>query len=294
MLTNWDDLRCLLAVAEAGSLTSAARRLESSQPTLGRRMRALEASLDAPLLHRSSDRLTLTPLGETVVDIARGIQSAVDDIERHAAGSVPTPAGLVRIATTECIASSWLVRQLPRFAASYPEIEIEILTGISMSDIVRREADIALRVGLAGPDNLECLRVGSVEFGLYAGKSYLRQNPAPSSLDELSEHAGFDSLRDLSALPQVVEFRRVAADHSFGFDSVLTQAAAVRRGLGIVPLPKYVCAHDPDVERVLGGDFALQRDLWLLTHPDLLRTPRYSAVWRFLKDALSKDAHVFA
>ena len=250
MLSNWDDLRCLLAVAESGSLTAAARRLESSQPTLGRRMRALEARLDAPLLQRRRDRLTLTPLGETVVDIVRGMQSAVDDIERHAAGAEPRPSGLVRISTTECIASSWLVHQLPALAANHPDVEIEILTGISISDIVRREADIAIRVGLAGPENLESLRVGTVEFGLYAGREYLRENPAPSSLDELSEHTGFDSLRELSALPQVVQFRDLAVDSSFGFDSVLTQAAAVRRGLGIVPLPKYVCVNDPDVDRV--------------------------------------------
>ncbi|MEM7500404.1 MAG: LysR family transcriptional regulator [Pseudomonadota bacterium] len=294
MLSNWDDLRCLLAVADAGSLTAAARRLESSQPTLGRRMRALEASLDAPLLHRSHDRLTLTPLGETIVEIVRGMQSAVDDIERHAAGAAPAPAGLVRIATTECIASSWLVRQLPTLAARYPDVEVEILTGISMADIVRRDADIAIRVGLAGPDNLECLHIGSVEFGLYAGAEYLRRNPAPASLDELSEHTGFDSLRDLSGLPQVVEFRRLAADSAFGFDSVLTQAAAARRGLGIVPLPKYVCVDDPGIERLLADEFALQRDLWLLTHPDLLRTPRYDVVWRFLQDALTRDSDVFA
>ena len=295
MLSNWDDLRCFLAVAEAGSLTGAARLLDSSQPTLSRRMKALEKSLDATLVRRSADGLSLTPLGELVAALARDMQRLTHDVERHASGQVPSESGRVRIATTECIASSWLIRQLPEVARRFPAIEFEIVTGIGMADLMRRDADFALRVGVAGPDELESHHAGVVQFGLYASSEYLASRPAPVSLDDLSEHVGFESLRELSGLPRVLKFRElISPDVPYAFDSILTQLAAMRSGLGIVPLPKYLCRGIDGIERVLESEFALRRDLWLLTHPDLLQAPRFGVIWRLLKECLDRDSGWFA
>lgn len=295
MTINWDDLRCFLAVAETGSLTAAANRLDSSQPTVGRRLKALESALDAVLVRRVKDKYLLTPLGETVLNLAQGMELAVFDIDRHASGVEVTPGGRVRIATTECIASTWLVRKLPELAEKFPDVEVEILTGISMADLMRREADIALRVGVSGPEELECYRAGIVDFGLYGSDAYFKQHASPNTVEDLVDHVGFESLGSLSGLPQVIKYREVIRRHiPFAFDSILTQREAVLNGLGIMTLPKYLCYGVKHVTRVLASDFTVRRDIWLLTHPDLLRTPRVDVTWRYLQAALQRDARVFS
>lgn len=297
MSTHWDDLRFFLAVAETGSLTAAAQTLGSSQPTLSRRIKELETALGARLLRRGKDRYTLTPLGETVYERARRMEDAVFEIERHAGNKEVIPQGRVRIATTECIASSWLVRQLPEFGERFPLIVIEILTGISTADLMRKEADIALRVGISGPEQLHSQKVGSVEFGIYASERYLAEHGAPRSIEDLADHVTLESLGDLSGLPQVLQLRQNSAPTSpYGFDSILTQARAARVGLGVMVLPKYLSSFDgidDELQRLFAEEFSVRRDLWLITHPDLLPTARYDATWRYLVDALDEAAGLF-
>ncbi len=293
-MTNWENLRCFLAVAESGSLTAAASRAGASQPTLSRRIKALECELNGKLFRRMKDRYSLTPLGEVVFAQVTRMQSAVFDLERQVSGEAVQPRGRVRLATTECIASAWLVPRLGDLSRRLPEVELEILTGISMSDLMRKEADIAIRVGVSAPDPLESYRAGTVEFGLYGSAGYLESNGTPKSLAELPEHAMLESGGTLSGLPQVVQFRRsMFHEPSFAFNSILSQVEAAQQGLGLVPLPKYLTVDRPELHRVLPEAFAVRRDLWLVTHPDLLDTSRYRAVWSYLKEATLSDSSRF-
>lgn len=295
VIARWDDLRLLLAVADSGSLTAAAANSGASQPTLSRRIKALEASLETTLLRRVDDHYRLTPAGETIVGLVRQMAAAASAIERQVGANAESPTGRVRLATTECVAASWLVQQLPVLEQRYPDLELEILTDVGFADLTRREADIAIRIGVSGADGLHTEHVGSVRFDLYGSQHYLDRNGMPQTLDDLSHHVGIDSLRELARVPQAVAFREaMGGELPVACNSILGQLQGVRSGLGLMVLPRYLAIADAKLVPLLPQVFGSYRDLWLVCHADLLSTARFKVTWEFLRRALRADARQFS
>ena len=293
---DWDDLKCFLALAETGQLTGAGARLGISQPTMGRRLKQLENCLGTKRAERVHDKYVLTPSGELVYELAKEMQQSVYAIERNTIDKDADVAGRITLSTTSCIASAWLVAQLKEFLDKHPRVEVELVIGLDLLSLRNRQADIALRVGTRGPEDLVGKRAGVVNFGLYASQDYLRARGRPQRPEDLARHEIIDSLGALAQVTQVGMLRELAhgARTPIGSDSILAQLRAARKGIGIVALPHYLVVASPELVRVLEQDFDIALDLWLLIHRDLTTTPRYSVCFQYLLTALQRHAQVFA
>ncbi len=290
-MTNWDDFRYFLALAQSGNLSAAAVSMQVSQPTMGRRIKDLESKLNAKLFERRSVGYVLTSAGEKIRDLAAQMEAEAMAIERRVAGTDTRPTGRVCIAATEGLAKYWLVPQLAALKQTTPGLDIELAVGIPMSDLLRREADVALRIGTPGSDQLVGRKLGRLTAGLYGSPAYLDAHGEPVSLKSLGQHSIIESQRTIEDIPQarILRHHARAARVAFRSDHVDTQMAAARQGLGLVPLLAYMRWGAPELKRVLVSAFDVKLDLWLLTHEDLRESARIRVVLDFIADAFRRD-----
>lgn len=304
MSYDWNDLRCFLYVAQTGSLSAAARQLDISQPTVGRRIKELEQKLNAQLLKRDSGRYRLTTIGQSVFELAQRMEASSLAVERRVTGRESALSGRVCLTTTECLATSWLLAQLPECATRYPGLEVDVVVGIDRSNLFRQEADIALRVGNPGPESLMRTHAGQAAFGLFASADYIDQHGAPRELGEVAHHATIESLRELSNLPQVRELRRHAIrdTRALSSNSILAQRRAAANGVGVATLPCYLANYganhganhgQPELIRLLADEFNIVLDLWVVMHRDIANVPRFAQIRDFLVECTQRDQDYF-
>ena len=288
---DWNAFRFFVAVAEAGSLSAAARQLNASQPTVGRKIAELEEKLAVRLFDRHFRGYSLTPAGQSILELCLDMQSSALGIERLVAGQDQDLAGRVRVSTTEGLGTYWLTHKLPCWRARYPSIDIELLIGTSMLDLIRREADIALRLGNPGSDDLIGRKIGRIAFGLYGSRSYLQKHSEPSDIADLSEHAIIESVGSLADVDQARRLRELAVGSTISLHSnhLPTQVVATVAGLGLFAMPCYVGEQMDDLHRVLEDQFHVTIDLWLLTHRDLRATARIRTMLDFLTAKAQED-----
>ena len=278
-------------MAKASSLTAAARSLGVSQPTVGRQIHALESSLNAKLFDRTKDGCALTDAGRAIVEQVEAIEAQTLAIERHTAGEIARPTGRVRISAAEGLATFWLAPRLPAFNRLYPGIEIDLVVGAAPLDMMRREADIVLRIGTPVADDLICKRICPVGFGLYASEGYLAEHGIPQCFDDLSDHKLIESTGEIDNLAQARELRRLLKRRVVAVqcNNILTQFAALRAGAGILALPFYMAESVSGLRRVLADQFHLSLDLWLLVHRDLRLITRIDLALDYLSQEIRKD-----
>jgi DNA-binding transcriptional LysR family regulator len=292
---NWSSLKDFLAVAECGSLSAAARRLGVSQPTLTRRMSALEESLHAELFLRSPQGLELTEAGEAMLEPARQMEQGAQAVELAVTGRDLTPAGLVRITATDGLAVEWLTPALAEFRARHPRIDFEIITGLTAMDLLRREVDIAIRLGRPQQSELLARRVGDLALGLYGSRAYLEEHGTPESEADLAQHRGisFDE-GDVFAGPGVFLDRMLGeARIVYRANSLAAQLAAIRAGFGLGGQACFIANRDPNLVRVL-PEITAGFEIWLVTHPGLRRSARIRAVYDFLVERLTASRALLA
>ena len=290
-LADWDQLRYFLAVAETGSLSAASQVLGVSHPTVRRQIRDLESWLVAKLFNRTPDGYVLTETGARLVDLAKAMKITANAIERCASGDQSECAGRVSIAAAEGIGTAWLAAKIAEFRQIYGDIEIQLNISSGQLDLMRLEADIALRLGDPGDQDLVGRRIGKVDCGLYAAKRYLDENGTPSSVEDLQRHAIIESTGEVEGLEQVKRFREVTENTvtAMSCNNLLTQFAAMQAGVGVLAVPVYMTRDASNVIRVLPDEFNVELDLWLLTHPDLTRAERVRATIDFLTRSIRSD-----
>ncbi|WP_422364980.1 LysR family transcriptional regulator [Pelagibius sp.] len=283
-MRDWDDYRYFLAVAESGSLSAAARLLGVAQPTVGRRIAQLEERIQARLFDRLNQGYQLTATGRRAVEAAARMQRDAFNIERLVEGADTALAGRVGIATAEGLGTFWVSPRLAALQRAYPAIEVELLTGVSAHDLLRREADIALRIGNPRSDQLIGRRIGQVHCGLYASIAYLSAHGKPETPGDLADHHIIESVRETADLRQARRLRSLARDAKVALrcNSIIVQLAALRNGVGIMALPHYMAREDNRLVQLLPESFDVPIDLWLLSHRDLRRTARIRAVLDFI------------
>jgi len=291
MTTDWDDYRFFLAVAQAGSLSAAARRLRVSQPTVGRRLADLERRLGARLVARGGDGYALTDAGARIRGLVERMDQEAASIERRVGGEDSRPEGRVILATTEGLAAGWLAPRLGRFRRRFPGIDLGLLVGIRTVDLLRREADIALRMGNPGCDELIGQRAGRIVCGLFAAAGYLAARGEPRRLEDLHRHAIIESTSEIADLRQAARLRELAhgAEVALSCNNVVAQIAAAEAGLGLLALPCYLARRATGLRQVLAEAFTVEIELWLLTHRDLQRTARVRAMLDFLAEEIRAD-----
>ncbi|MBI5460914.1 MAG: LysR family transcriptional regulator [Gammaproteobacteria bacterium] len=285
---NWDDLRIFLAAARSGSLSAASRELDSNQPTVGRRIAALEQALGMRLIQRHSQGLTLTEEGRRILEIVEDMDRAATTLSRLPQGGHGTVSGTVRIAAPEGLAVRVLAPALSGFARSHPDIEIILEPSSASADLTRGEADIAVRLYRPGTQDLVVRRIRDMEFGLYASADYLLHHGVPATTAAVQQHRfiGYgEGLRDhpenrwLEALIGTARF-------ALRSDNTLTRLTAARAGMGIAVLP-HLLTTGATLERVLPDITPPPRTIWLVVHRDLQHVARNRLVMEFLAETLA-------
>jgi DNA-binding transcriptional LysR family regulator len=274
---GWDDLRYLLALSRAGSLSGAARALGVEHTTVGRRIEALEASLGTRLFVRSRAGVALTPEGQALMPHMGQIEESVLAFERAALGRDARPTGTVRVTVAETIGSRFFAPRLDRLCAACPGITIELITSASVFDLARREADVAVRtIRHKQKDGLVVRKVAEIGWGVYCSRRYVERRGMPTAAT-LPEHDRLGD--DLPESPEDLWFERVAAEARCVLRSNNTGCllGAALAGLGVALLPCYLGDPEPELLRVTLPDEP-HRGLWLAVHQDMQRTPRVRAV----------------
>ncbi len=288
---DWNALQDFLTVAETGSLSAAARRLSVSQPTVGRRIELLEKSLNTVLFLRTPRGLQLTQSGENILENARQMQASVDTIERRVSGENQQLEGLVRISLTEALGAIWLPARLAEFHENNPNLQLELHVDDAAVNLIRREADIAVRLAKPDQQDLVARRVGSLHIGLYASPDYLQRRGTPMRMEELHQHlhVGYDQAMHTIPAIQRLEGLFLARHIRHRSSSRIGLHEAAANGLGIAAISCVTADADPRLTRVLEDVMDYSREIWLITHVDLLRSARVRAVFDFLVSALQKD-----
>jgi len=289
---DWSILRDFIAVAETGGLSQAARRLRVSQPTLSRRIAQLETQLKAQLFQRTPRGLLLTDAGESVLAGARRVEEEALAIERQADAAQQTLTGTVRISVTEGLGTHWLPKHLAAFHAKYPGVCLEVLVDNRAANLMRREADVAMRLFRPDQPDLIARQVGEVAMGLYGSRDYLARHGTPTTVLQLKNHflVGFDegmSQRNkaLQRLERCFVSERIVHRSS----SFVGQFHATQQGIGLGVHDCFMADVDPNLQRIMPEQFDHRMEMWLVTHADMRRSARIRAVYDFLVAALVAD-----
>ena len=268
---DWNHLRAFLAVVEEGSLSGAARVLGQTQPTLSRQVSNLEAALEVTLFTRGARDTVLTDAGMALLDHVRQIGDAATQISRVARGRNQTIQGTVRISSTDAMAAYVLHPYLKQLQGAHPGIDIELVSSNELSDLTRREADIAIRHVRPEQPDLIAQLVGEVGVSLFASGPYLDKIGRPKTPAEFADAAfiGFEHpdrlVQQVRALGFPVERPNFKVTASSGV--VLYELA--RQGVGIALLPTVIARDLLGLEQILPEIEESLLPIWLVTHRDV-------------------------
>lgn len=283
---EWDDLRYVLAVASAGSLAGAARRLGVNHTTVLRRITAFEKRLGLRLFDRLPTGYALTAGGEELVAAARNVDETVTTLERRLAGRDLRLSGTVRVTTTDTLMGSVLPDILAEFRDRHPGIALEIAVTNLMLNLTRRDADIAIRPVKSPPDTLIGRRVTKVAFAVYGSARYLAKRKSRT----LREHrwvAPDDSLGGTS-VAQWMRANLQDSEIALRADSLVAMCRAAQAGLGLAALPCYLGDTADGLSRAHAPIAAMDTALWILTHRDLRHAARIRAFTDFAGNAFAR------
>ncbi|SFB63886.1 DNA-binding transcriptional regulator, LysR family [Rhizobium sp. NFR07] len=285
---DWNDIRYFLAVARTASLTQTASDLKVSQSTVSRRIVELEGDLGVALFQRHQTGYFLTDEGREVLRHAEQVEDSILALERGAAGLDQDPSGVVRLATSENLATDLIIPALPAFRERYPGISLEIITSTVAAELGRREADIALRVVRPTRGNLTVRSVGHMTYSVYGSRDYLDRHPYIEGEPLGGRH--FITWDDSHAFMPAADWLK--REHpgckiALVTSSLPCQIVAVRAGLGLAVIPDFLAIGD-DFVPVISSDKMFSNKVWLVTHADLLASGRVRAVSDFLADRVMR------
>ena len=289
---DWNLIRSFVAVAEEGSLSAAARRLSSSQPTIGRHIAELESVTGFPLFRRGPRGFELTEEGMALLQRAQAMNENADAFSRLVAGRSEELGGTVRITASEMVATYVLPEMLARLSEAEPAIEIEIVASDRLGNLLRRDADIAIR--MVRPEQLDLVarKIADIPIAMCAAISYLERRGRPERPEDLSAHdlIGLDRGNELIEGMRAVGLQvdrhsfRVRTDHPTAFWEM------VRAGNGIGFGQRFLAERDPLLETLMPGLNLPQLPMWLAMHGDVRTSRRIRRVADFLHAELSRYA----
>ena len=273
MEPSWDDLRIFLCLAREGTLTTAAKALGVSHPTVARRVQALEQQIGARLFERLPDRFVPTAAGEELLADTEAMEKAALSINRRSAGLSDTVSGVVRLSAGEAM-SALLARHLPELRRDLKQIEFELTASHTLANLSRREADLLIREQVPELGGIVARKLGRVAYAIYGHPSLAKRKPELKTAPWL----GFDD--DHSYMPgqhwlqQMLDGARAVVRGN----NWLVLHEAARAGAGFAILPCYLGDPDTKLQRVGGVIADVFADQWLLVHRDLRALPRVRAV----------------
>ena len=261
---DWNSLQYLVAFAEAGSLSAAARKMHVEHATIARRINDLEEKLKVKLVDRRGRRWTLTEEGKQIITIAERIEDDVQSIQRIADGTRTDLNATVTISAPPALAAATLTAPLVQLHQQHPNLHIHMVGETRAASLEKREADIAVRLSRPQHGNFTITKLGDMAFNLYATPAYLAQ-----TRKENWQFIGYVDLNEPT--PQQIALQNYAANRPFAFfaNNLEIHHGAARAGAGIAALPDFMAHDDPSLTLAEPGTCLLMREIWLAVHTDL-------------------------
>jgi DNA-binding transcriptional LysR family regulator len=285
---NWDLVRSFLAALDHGSLLGAARVLRSSQPTIGRHIAELESQLGTVLFERTGRGLNATAAARNLAEAARAMETGALQLANQVSGAQTGVQGTVRISASQPVACALLPPILEQLRDSLPDVQIDIVSSNQVSNLLRREADIAVRMVRPDQASLVAKKIGAVGVGVYANRRYLQRHGAPLSPADLLSHTlvGDDAIDVIRRGFRSAGYDMPREAFAVRSDDLIVQWQAVRAGIGIGFIAEYLARNDPDLVRIMPNIKVPPLPMWLAVHREIRTSPRIRKVYDALATAL--------
>lgn len=284
---DWDDLRFFAELARTGSLSAAARALSVDHSTVARRITSLESSLGVRLFDRLPRGYVLTPEGHDVCQQVERLEEDVFALQRSVQDRGKGLSGTVRVSAPPAFASLFLTPRLGLLRERHPDIVLELSGNSASVSLTRREADIAIRMVQPEGSSLVARKVARCAYGLFASRDYARSR-------DPNEMALIGYEENLEHVPQQRWLRAFAKGRPLVFrtNDLVGLLSSVRAGLGAAILPFFLTGDDDNLV-CLEREGVPVREMWMLVHEDVRRSPRVRAVMDILVEVLERDrAHI--
>ena len=283
-MTDWEDIRYFLAVAQSGTLSGAARSLKVDHATVSRRLATLETELDVRLVERLPRSCPLTTVGRQVFERARDMEAGADGIARLAKAAHAPLVGRVMLSAPPVLATHLLVVHLARFRADYPDIRLSLSAQGQQVSLRRREADVAVRLVRPKEAGSVTRKIGKMAFGLYAHRCYPHL-ATPERWQFIAFDQNYADMPQQRWLLGIADDRPVACE----LNHIGEHLIAVRAGVGVAGLPCFLGDREGDLVRIYENVPSFARDIWVVVHRDLRKTPAVRAVMDFIAAVVSED-----
>lgn len=279
---DWNDIRFVLAAARDGSALTASRALRVSQPTVARRIAALEAALGVRLFERSPTGLRLTEQAQALLPRFEAVEAAARTLEAAASAEARQVSGTLRVTTNEIIANYGLAPALREFGVQYPQIRVEVIVTDRLVDLASGEADVAIRGGERPAEpGVVARRLGRSTIAIFGSQDYYARYGRPQALADLDSHVFVACEGPYAMAERLIRRHAPAARFEYRSSSPLNMIVNARHGLGLVILPNAYFRQDPDLSPCLEYPDLVAED-WLATHESLRHAPRVRAFLDFV------------
>ncbi|WP_025029412.1 LysR family transcriptional regulator [Nitratireductor aquibiodomus] len=287
---DWNLLRAFHATATLGSLSAAARHLSLTQPTLSRQIIALEGELGVELFERIGRRLSLSPTGSALLEHIERMGDAADAFSLAASGNVQALTGRVSISATDTFSAYVLPEILDRIRLEAPQLSVMVVASNDLSDLHRREADIAIRHVAPDRERLVGQRLRDTEAHFYASHGWVERNGLPRSVDQLahSDLIGIEDVERYTAYLNGMGIPIGVSDFRLLSNSGIAVWQMVRQGLGVAAMLREVAERTPGVTRLPLDLPGITVPIWLVTHQGLEASPRIRLVQRIVSEELAR------
>lgn len=291
---NWDDVRIFLAIARAGQILGAAKRLGLNHATVARRLTALETDLKAQLFTRRPSGTELTRAGEDFLLAAERMEAEMLSARALVGDASVTISGTVRVGAPDGFGVAFLAPRLGELTRLHPDLNIELVPVPRSFSLSRREADIAITVERPDQGRLVASKLVDYRLGLYASKTYLSENPAPQSVEELLSHRLVGYVEDLLASPSLAYATEFTRDFHprFAVSSALGQVEAVCSGAGIGILHSFIARTRPELVQVM-PQIDIRRAYYTVYHESMRSLRRIQAVVQFIQALVERERKIF-
>jgi DNA-binding transcriptional LysR family regulator len=289
---NWDDIKFFIALAKEKRLQKAAKLLNSNHTTVYRRISQFEDRFDVKLFESTPSGYFLTQEGEELLNKVEGLEERMDEVFNSIQGLESNLKGRILLTTTNSIASTFLPKILKKFQKQWPELLIDLKVSNQFYNLSKREADIAIRPASDVPLHLIGRKLGSLNFGVYGTKNYVKKVKAKGRfLHHINDYKFItldDSLEHLKS-KQWLDSKLKNDSNIYRVDNLTVLAKMCEDGLGLALLPHYFVDNYKNLELVHQPKEFVGNDLWVLTQKNMSRVPKIKTCTDFLCEEISKS-----
>jgi DNA-binding transcriptional LysR family regulator len=292
---NWDDLKFFIELVRSGSPSAAGRKLRADHTTVRRRVLALEDALQARLFSTRGQNYGLTVEGDRLLHYAEAIEGLATRAREDVSKSDTAVAGTVRVGAPDGFGSHFLSSRMPALAALHPQLKIQLIMLPRHMNLTNREADMAIALETPNQHRQIIRKLTDYKLYIYGSESYLEGHAPIVGRDDLKNHPFVGYVPDLIYSPKLDYLAELDPAFVAAFEStnVISQMQAIKSGAGLGILPSFLAATEPSLRPVLADDFSIDRQFWLVIHPEAINLTRVRTVIDFVAESVRRERRLF-